>query len=554
MAKTLQQQRRLSAAHEFAQRGYAVSIYESNCDAGGFFRSARMPLDNGMPSEYSWHGFGPWYHNTFDVMSQIPFDESGSVYDKGLTRPIDFGLAPDEGQAQFNDGWAIIPVSKMFRMSGLDSLRWSWLLLKTWAANHRTCQGYSRLNAAEQRKPLLSDLGWKNWRACFGPWVGSDWTNVSLHHVGQFFRKQLISKPSHQHGADEEGPAWQHSAGSGWLLLRGPSSEVWINRWVKHLQECGVAFHWQAPLLKFEFDGRDVTAAHLKSGDSVQADYYVLATNPFAATDILDRTPHLADLDQLRLFRPLTQDGPHTQVSFRIAFSERVNWLRKRAAIIIADSEFNLTLCADEQVWSPDVTLGEGVESLWTGTACVSKVAGRLYGITVDECSREQFIAEVLAQLSSCNGLDKLITEANQGRGFSSFQIMRVEVWHEWLFTSKGLQAEQPKWVTTTNTQPYQPTQATPVANLILAGAHTKTEADVWSIEGAVESGRRAAQVVEPSVKVIPQYKPAWLRTISALDDICYSVGAAHVLDLFAVGLLGVIAFAPIAILYVWLS
>jgi hypothetical protein len=58
----------------------------------------------------------------------------------------------------------------------------------------------------------------------------------------------------------------------------------------------------------------------------------------------------------------------------------------------------------------------------------------------------------------------------------------------------------------------------------------------VWSIEGAVESGRLAAQVVVPSVEVIPQYKPLWLRAISAVDDVCFSLGAAHVLDLFLVG------------------
>ena len=88
----------------------------------------------------------------------------------------------------------------------------------------------------------------------------------------------------------------------------------------------------------------------------------------------------------------------------------------------------------------------------------------------------------------------------------------------------------------TTNTQPNQPTQATPVPNLVLAGAHTKTEADVWSIEGAVESGRRAARVIEPSVKVIPQYKPVWLRLISAVDNACFAIGAPHVLDLFLIG------------------
>ena len=53
----------LSAAHEFARLGYEVSVYEANNEAGGFFRSARIPGDGNMPSEYSWHGMGPWYHN-----------------------------------------------------------------------------------------------------------------------------------------------------------------------------------------------------------------------------------------------------------------------------------------------------------------------------------------------------------------------------------------------------------------------------------------------------------------------------------------------------------
>jgi hypothetical protein len=537
----------LSAAHELAHLGYTVVVYEINRNAGGFLRSERMPENEGMPSEYSWHGFGPWYHNAFDVMKQIPFDETGSVYDKALSRPIDFGLAPDQGTVQFNDG-PIIPVSKMFRMSGLDSLRWGWLLLKTWAANRRTIEHYSRVNASDRWKPLLSDLGWRTWRACFGPWVGSDWTNVSLHQVGQFFRKQLITQPPHFHAADAEGPAWSQGAGDGWLLLRGPSNEHWINRWVDHLKRSGVVFHWQQSLHKLDFNGEEITGAHLESGAQVRADVYLLATNPFAAADILRRTPQLAEKDQLRLFAPLTQDGPHTQVSFRIAFSERIAWPRKRAVVIIADSEFNITLCASEQIWAPDVNLGVGVESLWTCTACVAKSLGRIYGLPVERCSKQQFIEEVVAQLYSCEGLDKLIKEANDGRGLKSFPILRVEVWHEWLFSPAGIRPLQPKWVTTTNTQPYQPTQATPVPNLVLAGAHTRTGADVWSIEGAVESGRRAAQVIVPSVKVIPQYKPLWLRMISTLDDICFAMRAPHVLDLFLLGLVFVLV-ALLAIL-----
>ena len=524
----------LSAAHEFARLGYEVSVYEANNEAGGAFRSARIPGDGNMPSEYSWHGMGPWYHNAFDLLRQIPFDETGSVYDKGLSRPIDFCLAPDTGQAVFYSG--LIHLPKMFRMGRWESVRWAWLLLKTWASDLRSQEHYSRLNAAEQWKRVLSELGWRSWRASFGPWIGSDWTNVSLHQAGQFYRKQLMTRPSHLHQADDEGPAWTHVARDGWLLLRGPSSECWFDKWVAHLKQNGVRFFWEEPLHKLDCDGTAITAAELGSGARVHADVYVLATTPFAAADILERTPALAVQEQLRLFRPLTQGGPHTQVSFRIAFSEKIAWPRERTAVIIAESEFNLTLFAQEQAWAADVALGDGVKSLWTGTACAAMVPGRLYGVPLIRCTKGQFIEEVMAQLGSCEGLDLLVKEANDGRTWKTVPIVRVEVWHEWLFSPDGIRPRQPKWVNTTNTQPYQPTQATPVPNLVLAGAHTKTEADVWSIEGAVESGRRAARVIEPSVKVIPQYKPVWLRLISAVDNACFAIGAPHVLDLFLIG------------------
>lgn len=79
--------------------------------------------------------------------------------------------------------------------------------------------------------------------------------------------------------------------------------------------------------------------------------------------------------------------------------------------------------------------------------------------------------------------------------------------------------------VNTTNTQRFLPEQATPVVNLVLAGAHPRTFADVWSIEAAVESGRRAARVIEPDVAVIPEHVPWMLRRMQALDDACYALG-----------------------------
>lgn len=526
----------LTTAHELVKLGYQVSLYEANPTLGGFFRSARRPEDHNMPSEYSWHGFGPCYHNAFDLFREIPFDEKGSLYDLALSRPIDFGLFPEEGEAAFYDwGWLSIP--KMFRLSWGDFVKATWLMLKTWASNLRTEKRYARLNAAERWKPLMSERGYLTWRACFGPWIGSDWTKVSLHHAGQFFRNQLTTNPPHHHRADQDGPAWTHGRGNGWLLLRGPSSEFWFDRWERHLQAAGVKFFYRQTLDQLEFEGSSITLARLASGREVRADFYVLATNPFAAAQILARTPALERQEPLCHFNPLIQDGPHTQVSFRIAFSEPIVFPRPRTGVVLVDSEFNITLFAEEQVWRKEVELGDQVRSLWTGTTCTGTVPGRIHKLPVIQCSKEQYIEEVKAQIFACESLDALVRAANSGRGLADFAIERIEVWHEWDFSGEKVQARWPKWVTTTNTQPHVPGQVTALTNLFLAGAHTRTTMDLWSVEAAVESGRLAARAIDPRVQVLSQYKPLWLRVLSGVDDLCYRLGAPHVLDLLLAAL-----------------
>lgn len=232
----------LTAAHELSRRHWTVSVYEASSDAGGFFRSKRDPADHNIPSEYSWHGLGPWYHNVFDVMRQIPFGANGNVYDCALSRPIDFGVAPDDGTAEFDErSDFLIDVRRMFRMTTADPFWWARLMLKEWTANRRSIERYATRNAVALWGKRLSDEASSTWSACFGPWIGSDRTRVSLHQAGRFFLKQLTSRPSHAHPADAEGQSWVHGSRSGWLLLRGPSSEFWFDPWIQHLTTVGVS-------------------------------------------------------------------------------------------------------------------------------------------------------------------------------------------------------------------------------------------------------------------------------------------------------------------------
>ena len=314
------------------------------------------------------------------------------------------------------------------------------------------------------------------------------------------------------------------------MLYSGPSSEYWFDPWIKYLEEKDVKFYWKKALTKLEFDGINIISA-LCGEEQIQGDIYILAINPFITADILSGTPALERQEELKLFKNLIQGGPHIQVSFRLAFSEEIKLPRKRTAVVVSDSEFNLTLFAEEQVWDKDVDLGQDIKSLWTGTSCISSVPGRIYHKPVNNCTKEEFIEEVKAQILSCGALNELIMEANNGRGLKEFTIIKIEVWHEWKFSSEGIKPLQPKWVNSTNTEAYLPTQKTPVSNLFLAGAHTKTQAQVWSIEGAVESGRRAAKAIDIRVKVLDQYHPIWIKSLSKIDDILYSIGAPQIID-----------------------
>jgi hypothetical protein len=131
--------------------------------------------------------------------------------------------------------------------------------------------------------------------------------------------------------------------------------------------------------------------------------------------------------------------------------------------VVLCDSEFNLTLFAQEQVWEKDVDLGENIQSLWTGTSCCSSVPGRIYHKPVEKCTKEEFVEEIKAQIFSCGALDEMIRAANNGKSLKEFSNVKIEIWHEWEFSSNGIKHFQPKWVTTQNTQAYMPSKKTPV-------------------------------------------------------------------------------------------
>lgn len=99
---------------------------------------------------------------------------------------------------------------------------------------------------------------------------------------------------------------------------------------------------------------------------------------------------------------------------------------------------------------------------------------------------------------------------------------------------------------------PYRPPQKTEIPNLFLAGAHTKTDANVWSIGGAIESGRKAAKLIDNSIVVKGQYTPYWPKILKSIDDILFWLKLPSVIDimLIIVSAILILCILNIALLY----
>ena len=549
----------LTAAHYLVKRGYNVTVIEGLSIPGGLARSERRQDDNGVPSEYSWRGFGPWYHNVFSVMKEIPVkNPDGNVYTKELSRPIDFIFTPDNS-VKLSE---INKFTDSIRMTLWDKVKLSWMVLKTWtASDSRSEDVYASVNAAEWLKQNLSEVGANTLGAIFGPWVGVDASRASIHHVSRFFRKNTFPglPAPYCHDAIVENnvvrPSFCQGSNSRWLILRRPSNEAWFDPWVKLLKQQGVTFEFDTELKKIVYAPEthqiDHTIVAKETNDQYlgktfkqtkkKADYYVLAINPFNTKDILDQSPDLLKADaQLRLFDPLTKDDVHTQISFRIAFSEKVALPGIETAIILVDSEYHIAFFSQDQLFHPNLYLGDSVVSLWSGTATIDNKKGAIYGLPMLKLTKDQFKNEILHQIYRSKALNDMVVSANNGRNLKDFTVKHFEVWHTWKFLNSENSPEtvrdskHKKWVNNTHNIKFQPNQKTSISNLYLAGAHTKTATDLYSMEGAVESGKKVADMITKQTTVIPQHTPIITVPFKVIDGILYKLKLPHILNILA--------------------
>ena len=523
----------LTVAHEMLKQGHYVTIYEKLPVVGGMARSRREEGSN-MPTEHSWRGFAPFYENFDQLSKEIPVGQGKTVYNE-LNTLVDFIKVKNK----IDTPSEVTLSDKLVALTKFSQIIFS--------GNNRTASVYAKENVRDYFYPRLSPAG-RDMLTTLGPWLGLDEYNSSFLDVTNYVIMSFLIKKSHYH--TDEGKTWEHKRGTKWHLMKKPTSEAWFDPWIKYLKSKGMKLNLGVSLMNLNMKDGKVDSCSTSAG-RVSADKYVVAINPFEFADIISQNAVLRSNTQMHDCQQLVKNGPNVMISFRIAYSEEIKMPDDKIAFILPDSEFNLTLYPQEYTFDREVYLGKNVKSLWSGTACICYIPGTLFNLPAERCSKEQFIKEVHYQLGRSTQLQEIVAKSNSGRKMTEFPVFKTEVWYEWEFGKSGemIKNQSKKWVTMPNTHQYRPSQKTDFNNLFLAGSHTNTSVVIWSMEGAVESGKRAVKAMGEPVELYTHQKPSWLKPFGVTDNILYSIGFPNIIITTLLVIILIIVILVIAIL-----
>jgi uncharacterized protein with NAD-binding domain and iron-sulfur cluster len=534
----------LTAAHELAERGFDVTVFEPKA-LGGKARSIPVPGTGAggradLPGEHGFRFFPGFYHHVPDSMRRTPFgDNVNGVWDnlvaaeggkflRGGDRAdaFIFGIGPDpqalttvdglrrylteslKGQDVPPDELAYFVERLMVFVTSSDERRFGqWENVSWWAFVGAATRSpdYQHVIAAGLTRNLVAAK----------ETVASTRT---IGHMGEAFVYNMMG---------------QGNDGALDRVLDLPTNEAWIDPWVATLRGLGVRFVEGYGLSAYEMSGGRVSAVQVQdaAGNRTrhEADWFVSAmpverARTFFTTGMRALDPALARLDRLQT---------DWMVGIQYYLREKVALVRGHITFI--DSPWALTGLTQGQFWSDrdfarDYGDGTAVDSLSVDISNWD-APGMLFDKPAKECSPDEVAREVLAQIRYHHTAGDLLPEGI------------VDSW----FLDPGVQYdaatrrnanETPLLVNTAGSWNNRPGVRSKIANLFLAGDYVQTDIDLATMEGANESGRKAANAIltsagsnaAPAATYQLWRNPA-MAPLQTADAALYRLGLPNALD-----------------------
>ncbi|GGX15445.1 hydroxysqualene dehydroxylase [Streptomyces chryseus] len=536
----------LTAAHELAERGFAVTVYERRA-LGGKARSMDVPNSakggrRPLPAEHGFRFIPGIYHNLPDTMRRIPFPGNANGVHDNLVAPREMMFArTGREDLRIPIPW---PGHQPAELT-LDDLRRALTGLLETAANlpaHESAYFVNRalvfLTSCDERR----DDTWER-----TPW----WEFTRAARMSKDYQRILaigVTRNIVATKAEEASTRTVGTLGEAFVLnalgrgadgppdriLDAPTNEAWIDPWVDHLRGLGVDFRigWTVREMKYA-DGR-IAAAMIEDPDGVRrtvtAGHYVCAlpvehARPTWNAAMRAADPQLARCDRLRT---------DWMTGIQFYLTERTPILHGHLNCI--DSPWSLTAIAQAQHWPGrnfPADYGDG-----TAADCLSvdisewDRTGILYGKTAKQCTREEVAREVWAQLKAALN--------DTGR-----TVLRDSTLHSW-FLDPGVDGigtpnptnEDELLIHPVGTLHNRPSAATRIPNFFLAGDYVSVDIDLATMEGANASARSAVNALldrtgstAPRCTVTPLFRPPEIEFLKRHDRTRYRLGLRNALD-----------------------
>jgi uncharacterized protein with NAD-binding domain and iron-sulfur cluster len=530
----------MTAAHELAVRGFAVTIVEARNVLGGkarsipVFGSGRDGRED-LPAEHGFRFFPGFYRHLPDTMRRIPYQgQKAGVFDNlrdateveiamvGGKKPLrlpahfprsisdvgeivgdltrrDLGLSPAD-VAHFYERLLVLLTSCEARRFG------EWEQQSWWdfsgAANRSPA--YQRLLADGLTRTLVAARG----------------REMSARTGGYILLQLLFDLGQPGRSADR--------------LLNGPTSDVWITPWADYLRSLGVEFRLGTRVDAIHCRGGRITAIRAHGPDGpveLRADWYVAAVPVEHMAQLASPTIREADpsLDNLRRLRTRWMNG--------IVFFLHQDVPVVPGHVIYLDSAWSLTSISPRQFWTRALdSFGAGdVGGILSVDVSDWTTAGPLTGKPAMDCSREEVFREVWAQLQAhLNSQGAAVLEdTNLIRWFVDTDVRFPDV-RRAHNVRQDINLE-PLLINTAGSWAWRPAAATGIENLCVASDYVRTYTDLATMEGANEAARRAVNGIlersgsaEARCQVWPLQEPAIFAPARLADQIRYTWSQRH--------------------------
>ncbi|MGE5187169.1 MAG: FAD-dependent oxidoreductase [Acidobacteriota bacterium] len=532
----------LTAAHELAERGFSVEVYETRGAWGGKARSQPVAGTGtagrrDLPGEHGFRFYPRFYKHVIDTMQRIPLG-SGSVAD-GLRGTTESAIAMVDDTTWFR--FYRRRVTKPYDILEALELFFDECCFDAEDMALFSAKVLQFLTTCEARR--LAEYEVMSW-----------WDFLDGGRYSQAFQRQLRAVPRTMVAMDpKRGSARTVGTISMQLILDfaatgvnndrtmgGPTTEMWIEPWRAHLQSLGVQLHAGTAVTKLDVSGGAISGVELAGGGTKTADFYVLAVPLDVAIGMI--TPEMGALD------PALETLRHEDADNLVSWMTGIQYFLYedvplvRGHTFYPDSPWALTSISQPQFWRDSGGLfrrryGAGdVGGLLSIDISDWNTPGTFIPKTAKQCTPDEIAKEVWEQLKA----------ALNGKAPGEL-VLTDELLHSWhldddLDYSSG--ALPPVNHARLLVHPpghweLRPEAASAIPNLVLASDYVRTNTNLASMEGASEAARRAVNAIlqrsastAAPAGVWELEEPAQFALWKRLDERLHQHGHRHVFEL----------------------